>query len=151
MCYGFDTWDLLVPRLVTLKLNFDLVLKNFNLGYIVWTKCVGFLYLRYRIDVLWWDLSFGNKTCDLDLVYLLNQMCWGFDTWGIDALWRDLSFGTKTFDLVTLMLNLDGATIKKKKQTIFTCVYIEGKKITFSRTSKPISIKLITNHILGWR
>jgi hypothetical protein len=37
---------------------------------------------------------------------------------------------------------LGGATIRK---TIFTCVYIE-KKILFSRTSEPISIKLGTNY-----
>jgi hypothetical protein len=36
---------------------------------------------------------------------------------------------------------LGGATIGK---TIFTCVYI--KKKVFSRTSKPISIKLGKNH-----
>jgi hypothetical protein len=35
-----------------------------------------------------------------------------------------------------------GATIGK---TIFLCVYIE-KKIIFSRTSRPISIKLGINH-----
>jgi hypothetical protein len=37
---------------------------------------------------------------------------------------------------------LEGATIWK---TIFTYIYIE-KKIFFSRTSRPISIKLDTNH-----
>jgi hypothetical protein len=37
---------------------------------------------------------------------------------------------------------LDGATIGKN---IFTCVYIE-KRIFFSRTSRPISIKASRNH-----
>jgi hypothetical protein len=38
---GTQTFDL-----VTLILNFDLVLKNFNLGYIFWTKCVKALILE---------------------------------------------------------------------------------------------------------
>jgi hypothetical protein len=41
---------------------------------------------------------------------------------------------------------LGGATIGK---TIFTRVYIE-KKISSSRTSRPISIPLCTKFILGW-
>ena len=36
LSYGTKTFDLNV----TLILNFDLVLKNFNLGYIFWTKFV---------------------------------------------------------------------------------------------------------------
>jgi hypothetical protein len=144
--------------LVTLILNFDLVLKIFDLGYIFWTKCVRAFYMRYRcimkrpflwyqnfwlcdldlwpifektltwaisfepnVSGLWYlryrctmkRLSFGTKTCDLDLefwpsfekllpgLYILNF--WTKCVRAIDALWRN----TKTFDLVVLILNFD--------------------------------------------
>jgi hypothetical protein len=57
LCYGFDTWDVdafwrdlsfstQMFDLVTLILNFDLILKNFNLGYIFWSKWDGTLLLK---------------------------------------------------------------------------------------------------------
>jgi hypothetical protein len=55
-CYGFSSWDIDVLwrdisfatktfDLITLILNFDLVLKNFNLDYIFWTKSIRALIL----------------------------------------------------------------------------------------------------------
>jgi hypothetical protein len=77
MCWGFDTWYIHVDALwrdlfygtttydfVTFILNFDLVLKNTNLGYIFWTKCTRALILK-NIDAWWRDIYFGTKTFDL--------------------------------------------------------------------------------------
>jgi hypothetical protein len=94
----------MIPPLVTLILNFDLVLKNFNLGYIFEPNVLD-------IDALWRDLSFGTKTFDLvtfnfDLVLKNFNLRYIFWTMGdriliihIDTSWRVLSFCTKTSDL----------------------------------------------------
>jgi hypothetical protein len=42
----YEETFLLVSRLLTLILNFDLVLKNFNLGYIFLTICTRALILE---------------------------------------------------------------------------------------------------------
>jgi hypothetical protein len=54
--FGTKSFDL-----VTLILNFGLVLKNFNLDYIFWTKCVKSSD-KWDIHALWRDLSFDAKT-----------------------------------------------------------------------------------------
>jgi hypothetical protein len=82
ICWGFDTsdkdalWDISFGTktfdLVTLTLNFDLVLKktliqNFNLDYIFWTKRVTALILGIHMH---YEETFSYKDfwpCDLDL------------------------------------------------------------------------------------
>jgi hypothetical protein len=56
--------------LVTLILNFDLVLTNFNLDYIFWTKCVR-AFDTGEIDALQRVLSIGTNTFDL-VTWILN-------------------------------------------------------------------------------
>jgi hypothetical protein len=57
--FGTKTVDLVI-----LILNFDLVLKNLNLGYIFLNQMF-WGFGKWDIDAWWRDLSFGTKTFDL--------------------------------------------------------------------------------------
>jgi hypothetical protein len=82
-------------RLLTLILNFDLVLKHFNLDYIFWTKCFRALILEILIQ--YEDTFFGTKTFGLGYgcFPLTNHLqCGGVHwptahkTFGPENLWR---------------------------------------------------------------
>ena len=49
---------------MTLILNFGLVSKNFNMGYIFWTMGDRVLIDTLYINGPWKELSFGTKTLD---------------------------------------------------------------------------------------
>jgi hypothetical protein len=88
MCWGFNTWDMdtlwrdlsygtKTFDLMTLIMNFDLVVKNFNLSYIFWTKCTRALILDIEMHyeetfllvprrLTLWPWSW---TCDFDLEF----------------------------------------------------------------------------------
>jgi hypothetical protein len=107
---------------VTLILNFDLVLKNCNLGYIFWTKCVGALILEIQIikSLFLWYQDFWPCDVYLKLWPLSGSHFPASYVVYWQLLFFDVSFHGLLYKKMKISTNFQ-ANILEKAWLIFWC------------------------------